>query len=61
MLPPGGRSEAFAEDLVDDGVAASGSGGAPGAAAGRRLRWLGLPALVLGLGASLGWSGPMGG
>lgn len=62
MLPPGGRSEAFAEDLLDDLGAASGSGVAPGAAAGRRrLRWLGLPALVLSLGVSLGWTGPMGG
>ncbi len=54
LLPPGCRSEAFAEDLADETAAAAAGTAAP---RGRRLRWLGLPMLVLGLGASLGWSG----
>jgi hypothetical protein len=51
LLPPVGRSEAFAEDLLDEVAGAAGgdtrSPRRPG------LRWLGLPGLALGLGATL--------
>ncbi len=53
LLPPVGRSEAFAEDLFDDSAAASASTGAAGGPGRSRLRWLGLPVLALGVGATL--------
>lgn len=51
LLPPVGRSEAFAEDLAQDSDAST-----PAAGLARRLprlRWLGLPVLALGVGVSL--------
>lgn len=53
LLPPVGRSEAFAEDLVDEPGPSGSSPSAPGTRGKPRLRWLGLPVLVLGVGATL--------
>lgn len=50
LLPPVGRSEAFAEDLLDE---PSPGHATPGARRKPRLRWLGLPVLALGVGATL--------
>ena len=57
LLPPVGRSEAFAEDLTDE---PGNAGAVPSSASGgrrSRLRWWGLPVLVLGVGTTLGLPG----